>query len=187
MLPKSLLHSKKNQFLLGFFIFVIVFCIFYYRFNDKANLLVPNKNEAANYENKISSETEFIQRIHYTRCGEEEVIRTKPADNIIGLSLNELGTTYKGWNIVTFSEKEVEMTIDIDNFCQEHANNEYIGIKDGVVTVFYGKPGSKPIVKESTEIHSNKLMSQDIEILQRGLLVHTKEELMQTLEGLQSR
>jgi hypothetical protein len=63
----------------------------------------------------------------------------------------------------------------------------FIGIKDGYVAVFYGKPGPKAIVKEVTTIAVNKIMPQDVEELRRGMVVQSREELLRTLEGMQSR
>jgi hypothetical protein len=63
----------------------------------------------------------------------------------------------------------------------------FLGVKDGYVTVFYGKPGPKAIIKEQTKIPINNLVPQDLEELKRGLMVQSREDLLRTLEGLQSR
>ncbi len=63
----------------------------------------------------------------------------------------------------------------------------FVGIKDGYVAVYYGVPGSKQIVKSVTAIPVTQLTSMDIEELTKGLIVENKEDLLRTLEGLQSR
>lgn len=136
---------------------------------------------------KVSPQTDIYQRIVYSKCGDEESLRTKPADNLIGMHLSQFQKVYTGWNIEHFDANEIKMTLTIDSLCREHANNMFIGQKDGYVTVFYGLPGRKPIVKEVTKIPVNHLTQDDIAELQRGIVVQSKEEMLRTLEGMQSR
>lgn len=136
---------------------------------------------------KISPDTLLVQKIIYTKCKDTEFFRTKPPDNLIGLNFNQVQKVYSGWNIEKFDTNEVEMTLTVDSLCREHANNMFIGIKDGYVTVFYGVPGPKAFVKEVTNISVNGLMPQDIQELRQGLVIQSKEELLRTLEGMQAR
>ncbi|EGO61845.1 BofC C-terminal domain-containing protein [Acetonema longum] len=136
---------------------------------------------------KIFPQTDIYQRIVYSKCGDEESSRTKPADSLIGMNLLQFQKVYTGWNIDHFDASEVRMTLTIDSMCREHANNIFIGQKDGYVTVFYGLPGRKPIVKEVTKIPVNHLTQDDVAELQRGIVVQSKEDMLKTLEGMQSR
>ncbi|MCX7780425.1 MAG: BofC C-terminal domain-containing protein [Negativicutes bacterium] len=136
---------------------------------------------------KILATTDLLQRIIYLKCGDEEVFRTKPAANLVGLNYQQVQKIYAGWAIDKFDTNEVEMTLKVDSYCREHANNMFLGIKDGYIAIYYGKPGPKAIVKEVTNIPVNKLMPQDVEELRRGLEVQSREELLRTLEGMQSR
>ena len=136
---------------------------------------------------KITADTMMHQKMVYLKCGDEESLRAKPAENYVGLTLSQIQTAYPGWTIDYFDASEVKMTLLIDNFCREHANGLYIGAKDGYVTVFHGKPGLKPIVKEVTKIPTSRLVAEDVAELEKGIVVNTKEELLRTLEGLQSQ
>ena len=136
---------------------------------------------------KISPDAVLVQRITYTKCKDIEVFRTKPPDNLIGLNFNQVQKIYSGWNIEKFDTKEIEMVLNVDSLCREHSNNMFIGIKDGYVTVFYGVPGPKAIIKEVTKISVNGLMPQDVQELRQGLIIQSKEELLRTLEGMQAR
>jgi hypothetical protein len=164
----------------------------YYVFqvNEEGKLLVPpQESEVVKQDGKIkiSANTDIIQKITYTKCNEEEVFKTKPPDNLVGLNFNQVQKIYTGWAIEKFDTKEVEMSLKVDSLCREHANNMFIGIKDGNVAVFYGVPGPKAIVKEVTKIPITALMPQDVQELQQGLVVQSKEELLRTLEGMQAR
>jgi len=158
-------------------------------FTGENKSLLPQETEVIKQEGKIKivADTDLVQKILYLKCNDEEVLRTKPTEKLVGLTIYQLQNVYQGWVFDKFDTDEVNMTLKIDGFCREHANNMFIGIQDGRVAVFYGKPDSKRIVKEVTKIQVNKLMVQDVEELQRGLVVSSTEELLGTLEGMQSR
>jgi hypothetical protein len=185
--------AKKYIVLLSSVFLITAFVVGYYLFEHYSNgndkLGVPRETEVVKQDAniKVTVDTDLVQKLVYLKCGDKEVVRTKPADNLIGLDYQQFQKVYPGWTIEKFHTPEIEMTLQVDSFCREHANNMFVGIKDGYVTVFYGKPGSRPIVKEITKIQAGKLMSQDMEELRRGLIVRSKEELLRTLEGLQSR
>lgn len=136
---------------------------------------------------KITTSTDLVQKIVYLRCNDEEVFRTKPADSLIGLNIYQVQKVYNGWTIDKFDTQTVEMSLKVDSYCREHANNMFVGTKDGYVAVYYGKPGPKAIVKEVTAISVNRLSAEDAEELRRGLVVKSREDLLRTLEGMQSR
>ena len=164
----------------------------YYAFQDgkDGKLPIPQlETEAVKQDGKIkiSANTDIVQKIIYTKCKDEEVFRTKPPDNLVGLTFNQVQKIYSGWSIEKFDTKEIEMKLQVESLCREHANNMFIGIKDGYVTVFYGIPGPKALVKEVTKIPINGLMPQDVQELRQGLVVQSKEELLRTLEGMQAR
>lgn len=136
---------------------------------------------------KITADTMIHQKMIYQKCGDEENLRARPSEKYIGMTLADLQGAYPGWTIDYFDAAEVRMSLLIDDLCREHANGMYIGIKDGYVTVFYGNPDSKPIVKEVTNIPVKQLVPGDIAELEKGIVVHTKEELLRTLEGMHSK
>lgn len=151
--------------------------------------MMPHETEVAKQDTKIkiTSNTDLIQKIIYLKCNDEEVFRTKPANNLVGLNYQQVQKVYSGWAIDKFDVAEVGMTLKVDSYCREHANHMFLGVKDGYIAIYYGKPGTRAIVKEVTNIPVNKLMPQDLEELRRGLEVQSREELLRTLEGMQSR
>lgn len=136
---------------------------------------------------KITAATDFSQKITYLKCGDEEVFRTKPADNLIGLNVAQVQKVYTGWTIDKFDSQEVAMSLKVDSYCREHANNMFLGVKDGFVAVFAGRPGPKAIVREVTRIPVQQLSDADLAELKQGLVVKSREELLRTLEGMQAQ
>lgn len=184
--------GKKQAFLAGSILAVVCLLTYYFVYypgSQDGYPLLPQETQVAKQDNKIkiSGNTNIKQRIQYLKCKDEEVITTKPADHIIGLNYQEIQKVYSGWTIDKFDDLEVEMTLKVDSFCREHANNMFLSIKDGYVAVYYGKPGARAVLKEVTAIPVKHIMPQDIEELKRGLVVHSREELLRTLEGMQAR
>lgn len=182
--------TKARLWLLGAIVVACLVGYYFYNYQsgDEQDPSLPGVEVAKqDLTIKITPNTDLVQRIIYQRCKDQEVFRTKPADNLIGLNHSQIQKVYSGWSIEKFDTLEVAMTLQVDSYCREHANNTFIGVKDGYVTVFYGKPGPKAIVKEQTKIPIANLMPEDLEELKRGLMVQSREDLLRTLEGLQSR
>lgn len=181
--------NKCNISLTVSAVLVICFLVYFMIHSLQGRSIMPQETEVANQDSKIkiTANTDLIQKIVYLKCGDEEVLHTKPADNLVGMNYGQVQKAYPGWTIDKFDTLEVAMTLQVDSLCREHANNTFIGVKDGYVAVYYGKPGPKAILKEVTSIPVNKLMPQDLEELRRGMVVQSREELLRTLEGMQSR
>lgn len=179
--------DKKYLLLITFLIAVIGLCT--YSWLTWGNNKAPKGTEVAkqNLSIKILPETEITQKIVYLKCNDEEVYKTKAPDNLIGLNYLQVQKIYSGWAIEKFDTDEVEMKLEVDSLCREHANHMFIGIKDGYVAVYYGNPGPKAILKEVTKIPVKDLMMQDQEELQRGMVVNSREEMLRFLEGMQSK
>lgn len=191
MLPFKKINTKFVLLTTGILLIVgmSAYYIAYLSFTRENMPILPQETEVVKQEGKIkiASDTDLVQKILYLKCNDEEVLRTKPTENLVGLTIYQLQNIYQGWLFDKFDRHEVNMTLKIDGYCREHANNMFIGIQDGHVAVFYGKPDSRRIIKEVTDIQVNKLMEQDVDELQQGLVVSSREELLRTLEGMQSR
>jgi hypothetical protein len=191
LLPLRKVNKKFVLLATGILLIVgmSAYYIAYLSFTGEDKSLSYQEAEVIKQESKIkvTANTDLVQRILYSKCNDEEVLHTKPTEKIVGLNVHQLQTVYQGWVFDKFDSNEVKMTLKVDSYCREHANNMFIGIQDGSVAVFYGRPGSRPILKETTNIDIDNLMVQDVEELQNGMIVQSKEELLQTLEGMQSR
>ena len=191
MLLLKKINRKLALLATGFILIVGVsaYYIAYHSFLGENTSNSLQDAEVAKQEGKIkvTPTTDLVQKIIYLKCNDEEVLRTKPTGKLVGLTIYQLQKVYQGWAFDKFDSDEVDMTLHVDNYCREHANNMFIGIQDGSVAVFYGKPGARSIIKEKTDIPISKFMAQDIEELRHGMVVQSKEELLRTLEGMQSR
>lgn len=138
-------------------------------------------------KNKILATTQIWQKIFYKKCGDTETTELHPVEPLVGLPLAQLQKVYPGWQVERFDAEQIVMQLQVDGYCQEHANHFFIGIKDGYVAVYYGRPDKRPILKEITKIKVDTLLPGDVQELEQGMVFESKEELLRTLEGMQSR
>lgn len=183
--------KKRRKTLIGGIILLLLGLVYLWNY-DRQYDYSPHgfsETEVAKQEGKIkiTANTDLIQKTRYLKCMDEEILRTKPADDLIGLNYSQTQKIYPKWNIEKFDTDEVEMTLEINSMCREHANNIFIGIRDGYVAVFYGVPGPKAILKEVTNIPLSKIMPEDLKEISSGLRVSSREELLRTLEGMHER
>ena len=189
----SFITGKKKSMLIAGIVFLLLAASQYYFYQkprlDGENPGRAQETEVAKQDSKIkiNANTDIIQKIMYLKCNDEEVFHTKPATNLVGVNYQQMQKIYSGWTIDKFDIAEVEMTLKVDSYCREHANHMFLGVKDGYIAIYYGLPGPKAILKEVTNIQVNKLMPQDVDELRKGMEVKSREELLRTLEGMQSR
>lgn len=148
---------------------------------------VPQNREVLqpDLQQKVTSQTHITQKILYNKCGDEEVIREQVNDKLIGMTTQQLRQVYQGWELELFDINEIVLSLQVDGFCRNHSDNMFVGIHNGYVSVFYGQPGAKALLKEETNIPLNTVQAQDQAELVKGIVVKDRSELLQTLEGLQ--
>lgn len=188
MLP--FLKSTRQRIILASSVFAAIFVLAYYfgGFSLLRDNTLPQETEVAKDNKiKVNATTDLVQKITYLKCNDDEVFHTKPAENLVGLGMQQVQKVYAGWTVDRFDTQIVQLSLKVDSYCREHANNVYIGTKDGFVAVYYGKPGPRGILKEVTSIPVSRLSSEDAEEIRRGLTIQSREDLLRTLEGMQSR
>ncbi|WP_418626736.1 BofC C-terminal domain-containing protein, partial [Anaerosinus sp.] len=75
----------------------------------------------------------------------------------------------------------------VNDYCEWHKNNNFIGIHEGRIAIFSGMPDNKPLLREQTMISVDQLHPQALEEIKNGLVFSSKEEMLQFLEGIQSK
>jgi hypothetical protein len=187
------LFKRYGTWIIGLFVVVVLsYALFSSSFpgwpkSTPGDDKVPQNTEVAKHDTKVkvTPNTEIVQKIEYTKCGEEEIVRTKVADNQVGFSLQQLQQVYQGWTIETFDTQEIILSLAVDTYCKMHNDHTFLGISKGYVAVFYGTPGPKALLKQETHIPIDSLHPQDRSELEKGMVVKDRSELLQTLEGLQ--
>jgi hypothetical protein len=188
MLPKY----AKHRYLLASSILAALFLLAYYfgalsPYWDRKSPYPTDTEVVRDSKIRISADTTLVEKIIYLKCHDEEVFRAKPTENQVGMNIRQVQQAYSGWTIDKFDQGEVVMSLKVDSYCREHANNTFIGEKDGFVAVYRGRPGPKAILEEVTRITLGSLNATALSEIHRGMVVKSREELLRTLEGLESR
>ena len=133
---------------------------------------------------KIDSTLPMILELHYADGVIEKRITNIPT-SFAGLTEKQLRSVLNDWKLKEYnSDEALILKKNISDVSPEGKNYYHIGIKDNRVAIFYGKQGN--MLKQLTEINVNKLPVEETRILQNGIVVKNKEELLAILEGLKS-
>lgn len=137
-------------------------------------------------ETVIRPDTAIIYRVSLPACGEEEISVTAPGPEQVGLSRDLFAQMNDGMQITRFDTEEVHvLKVDDDaSKCTSNSVWRTVGIKDGVVTVFYGRTSQGPVARP-TGIRADSLPPGDRAILEAGVVVRGEEEVLNILEGME--
>ncbi|MFO7152968.1 MAG: BofC C-terminal domain-containing protein [Bacillota bacterium] len=121
----------------------------------------------------------FITR--YEECGHEERNEVPADGNYEGYTESRLREEFKEWKLEAFSHDEAVLTRSVDGLCEEHY---YIGIYEGYVALFQGKPGKDSKLLELTDIKAGILKEEDRKLLEDGIVINSRDEFLKIREGL---
>ncbi len=194
---------KTSIWLMIFIIFILsIFCGYFVAKNIKLSKEISSKGEEVeeeiseeeirkleaakvvnSKEEKIGTNTQVILKTTYSMCEHEEE-KIEEQANVINMNKEELEKVYSGWNIVKFSEDEVNLEKEINGICGEH----YVISEENGVVVVYKKildeetgEVSKETVR-TTDISVEYLPEEDLTNIRSGEEIYGKEELNKFLE-----
>lgn len=121
----------------------------------------------------------FITR--YKECGHEKQNEILADEKYVGYTKSILQEEFKDWKIESFSNGKAVLTKTIDGICEEHY---YIGLYEGYVALFQGKPGKVSKLLELTDIKAGILKEEDRRLLERGIVINSRDEFLKIREGL---
>lgn len=125
-------------------------------------------------------ELEILLRRKFARCGHD--MEEKKAVTEGNLAL--IGRFYQGWRIGSADGEWLTLIRSNEGHCPICEREEFIGVLDGKVAIFHGRPERKGPLKEVTAIEVDKLPRQEQADLEKGLVIRTDKEKLQLMEGL---
>jgi len=134
--------------------------------------------------NVVAPDATFTYIISYSECDDIEEIQETAGAYLAGMTEDEVAQAFPDWMILYFSPKQVTLAKEVGGMCEEHLLYRSIGIKDGIVTVYYGKKPDPGMVHTVTGIPVSRLLSNDRALLQAGIVVMGDEAVAEFLEGL---
>ena len=136
---------------------------------------------------RVEENTMFEQTIYYRDCEESEVMREKASAKVVGMTRDEVADLYQEWQITSFDKEVVALQISVEGVCTEHKKDMFVGMRDGTVGIYYGKPNEHVVLKEALAIDPAMLVEQVQEALEVGIPFRSEEEKLRILEGIQAQ
>jgi hypothetical protein len=120
----------------------------------------------------------------YTECGCTERESRTAGDELAGLEESSLAARLDGWAVAAFSGSAVELHRVITGLCPEMTTYRTLGVHDGKVAVFLGRPTTGLLLREVTNIPVETLPYADRDRLAAGIVVRGDQDIEVYLEGL---
>lgn len=128
--------------------------------------------------------TVIVRRAYYPECGDEVVVRETAGSRLAGKTSAEVARSQAPATVETFTEREVVLLTTVPGACPKHASRRYLGVSDGHVAVFQGRPGTNSAkVLEVFDLETSALPEREVQDLRRGVQVSTDDELKRVLQS----
>lgn len=124
--------------------------------------------------------TQLIFKTYYNSCRHTLEKAVQAGNDEINMNEQQLKEKYNHWRITGYSPPIVEFSRNIDTYCPNHY---IIGVDDGYITIYVYDENGKKTLHEKTDIPAAPLTPEDQQALEGGIVVDTKEQMEQTLEG----
>jgi forespore regulator of the sigma-K checkpoint len=102
-------------------------------------------------------------------------------------SMEDFWSEYASWQLIDQDEEQVIFQKKIDDISPLLKANGYFGLtKNGILTIFNGKPESDQVIQSFFQIDVNKLESRQHEKLKKGIPIQSKDNYVEVLEVFKS-
>lgn len=143
------------------------------------NIEITSLEVTSKEEEKTTPNSLMVYKIYYTKCKhyiqEYEDIDT----SLVNLNEEELKEKCRQWDIEKFSAEEIELSKEIEEFCNQHYK---LILENKVIVIYNVDENGVETEYEQTEITTEYLTSEDILKLTTGIYVYGKENLTSTIE-----
>lgn len=136
--------------------------------------------ETSSNEEKIGPNTKLIEKKYYNECGHIVENKISVSEELVNKTKSEFQIEYIGWEIQKFTENEVIVYKEINDFCDEH----YIlrDMEGEIIVIALDNDGNEREIIRETGIETKYLPETDIENLKEGIIVYGYGELNKVLE-----
>ncbi|NLY52415.1 MAG: hypothetical protein GX063_05840 [Firmicutes bacterium] len=135
-------------------------------------------------ELRLLSEADLVQTV-VSDSGEILETSTAPLPReLVGKTLEEVRSIHPEWRVVAFAPGRLTVRIPETHLEELYGHLSFLGIHDGKVAVFRGKPGVYQRLVGVTGIAVSSLPEFEIRNLEEGISFSGEEELSMLLESL---
>ena len=133
---------------------------------------------------RLLSEADLVRTV-ISDSGEVLETSTEPLPrDLVGKTLDEVRSVHPEWRVVAFAPSRLTVKIPETHLEELYGHFSFLGIQDGKVAVFRGKPGVYRRLVGVTGIAVSSLPEFEIRNLEQGIPFAGAEELSMLLESL---
>jgi hypothetical protein len=132
---------------------------------------------------KVSPNTTLVIKKFYKKCNHIIQNQEKIPVDVANLSEEEFKEKYNEWEVQKFTNSEIVLYKEIDDFCHEHYllkdENDFIAIYE------LNEKDEEVQLIRVTDIATQYLTDTDLIKLQSGMIIYTNKELNKVLEDFE--
>ena len=149
-------------------------CTYIAQLGSKDEILTANAKKE-----KTSPNCVLILKMYYQKCGHIIEKKEKIEEANVNLTEKELKEKFPDWEVQKFTETEIVLYKEINDFCNEHY---ILKEKDGYIAIYKLDENKNEELMETTNISTGYLEEEDLKKIKEGLFINTRKELNKTLE-----
>lgn len=134
--------------------------------------------QTVSIDEKTSPNAKLSFETYYSRCGHSKVEKKRINSEDVNKTEKELEEVFSEWKIKKFTPDEITFYKELNSMCDDHY---LIKSNDGYIAVYSIDDKGKQELKEQTEIATQYLPEEDIELLEKGIKANSSTELEQIL------
>ncbi len=138
--------------------------------------------ETNSNEEKTTPNTLIILKTYFNKCNHVINEYIDADEEYVNLTKDEIQNVFKGWDIEKFSKQEIILSIEKDEFCDEHF---IIREENGTIVIYKVDENGEESLYDSTSISTEYLTTEDLLKIKNGIKVYGKETLSNIIEDFE--
>lgn len=138
--------------------------------------------ETNSNEEKTSPNTLFILKTYFNKCGHIINEYKDAQEELVNLNEEEIKNKFINWELRKFSKEEIILSIDRNEFCDEHF---IIKEENGGIVIYKVNESGEESLYDTTSISTEYLTTEDLLKIKSGIKVYGRETLNSILEDFE--
>ncbi|WP_182200476.1 BofC C-terminal domain-containing protein [Paraliobacillus salinarum] len=97
-------------------------------------------------------------------------------------AMEDFWSMYEGWQLVDQNQEEMVFRQQVDDISPYLKKSGYFGLQNSMLSIFEGEPIHQQVIQSFYQIDTETLESRQIEALEKGIQIESKEKYLQVLE-----
>lgn len=178
-------------------VIILFFSILIFNIKKDPNVDIPNIQNTSNIqisnteiisqtssdEIKISPNALITFNKNYSKCNHTIKVKESISPDMVNMTKNQFSKLYSDWDILKFTNSEIELSKDFNDFCNEHFLVK--STDDGFIAIYNINFDNSLTLKEKTQIAIKYLSDSDIEELKSGIKLYSIDKLNAYIENFE--